>query len=73
MAPWRFGSKFFRTGFTFAVALIQIEKIKVERVSVLMGHPVYRGALGISNRNAVTKERSLGKYTYTRVQNVCAG
>ena len=38
--PWRFGSEFFKTGFTFAVALIQNEKIKVERVSILMGHPV---------------------------------
>ena len=29
--PWRFWSKLFRTGFTFAVTLIQHEKIKVER------------------------------------------
>ena len=41
VAPWRFESKLFRRGFTFAVALIQNEKIKVERVSILMGHPVY--------------------------------
>ena len=31
----------FKTGFSFPVALIQNEKIKVERVSILMGHPVY--------------------------------
>ena len=30
----------FRRGFTFAVALILNEKIKVERVAILMGHPV---------------------------------
>ena len=41
VAPWLFESKIFITGFTFAVALIQNEKIKVERVSILMGHPVY--------------------------------
>ena len=41
VAPWRFGSKFFKTGCTFAVALIQNEKIKVERVSILMWHPVH--------------------------------
>ena len=46
MAPWRFGSKFFKTGFTFPVALIQNEKIKVEHVSILMGHPVQYGNNG---------------------------
>ena len=36
-----FGFKLFRGGFTFAVALIQNEKIKNECVATLMGHPVY--------------------------------
>ena len=40
MTPSKFGSKLFRRGFTFAVALIQNEKINVERVAILMGHPV---------------------------------
>ena len=30
-----------RRGFTFAVALIQNEKVRAERVSILKGHPVY--------------------------------
>ena len=30
----------FKTGFSFPVALIQNEKIKVESISILMGHPV---------------------------------
>ena len=42
VAPSRFGFKFFKAGFTFAVALILNEKIKVERVFILMGHPVYQ-------------------------------
>ena len=41
MATWRFESKLFRRGFTFAVALIQNEKIKVKCVAILMEHPVY--------------------------------
>ena len=40
VAPWRFWFKLFRTGFTFAVTLIQYEKIKVELVTILVGHPV---------------------------------
>ena len=40
VAPWRFWSKLFRTGFTFAVTLIQYDKIKVELVRILVGHPV---------------------------------
>ena len=40
LAPWRFWSKPFRTCFTFAVTLIQYEKIKVELVTILVGHPV---------------------------------
>ena len=30
----------FRTGFTFAVTLIQYVKIKVELIMILVGHPV---------------------------------
>ena len=41
MAPKRFRSKIFRTGFTFAVTLMQYEKIKVELVAILVGHPVH--------------------------------
>ena len=36
VAPSRFGSKLFRRGFTFVVALIQNEKIKVEHVAILI-------------------------------------
>ena len=41
-----FFQKNFKTGFTFPVALIQNEEIKVEHVSILMGHPVQYGNNG---------------------------
>ena len=58
LSLWRFGSKLFRRGFTFAVALIQNEKIKVECVSILMGHPVY------VLRCTTTKIKTNGTQTY---------